>query len=76
MSGEAETFCTELCSRGLEGLCTCVYEEYYMSTHVRAPRCLRAPLIQSQKYLLEPKWWLKALQDTSVGTVLSHLPNR
>jgi len=51
MSGEAETFCTELCSRGLEGLCTCVYEEYNMSPHERAPRCLREPLIQSQKYL-------------------------
>jgi len=56
MSGEAETFCTELCSRGL-GLCTYVYEGYYMSTHVRAPRYLREPLIQSQKYLLEMKWW-------------------
>jgi len=55
MSGEAETFCTELCSYGLEGLCTCVYEEYYISTHVRAPRCRRKPLIQSHKYLLQPK---------------------
>ena len=68
MSGEAETFCTELCSYGLERLCTCVYEGYYMSTHVSAPRCRRKPLIQSQKYLLQPKWWLKAMQDTSDGT--------
>ena len=68
MSGEAETFCTELCSYGLEGLCTCVYAGYYMSTHVRAPRCLRKPLMQSQEYLLKPKWWLKAMQDTSDGT--------
>jgi hypothetical protein len=37
MSGEAHTFCTELCSYGLEGLCTCVYEGYYMFTLVRAP---------------------------------------
>jgi hypothetical protein len=56
MSSDAETFCKELCSCGLEGLCTCVYEGYYMSTHVRAPRCLQEPLMQSQKYLLKPKW--------------------
>jgi hypothetical protein len=62
MACEAERFYTELCSYGLEGLCTCVYEGYYMSTHVRAPRCLRKPLMQSQKYLLKPTWWLKALQ--------------
>jgi len=68
MSGAAETFCTELCCYGLEGLCTCVYEGCYMFTHVRAPRCLRKPLMQSQEYLLQPKWWLKAMQDTSDGT--------
>jgi len=68
MQGEAETFFTELCSRGLEGLCTCVYEGYNMSPHERAPTCLRAPLIQSKKYLSEPKWWLKALQDMSIKT--------
>jgi hypothetical protein len=51
---DAKTFCRELCSYGLEGLCTCVYKEYYTSTHVRAPRYLREPLIQSQKYLLQP----------------------
>ena len=28
MACEAETFCTELCSYGLEGLCTCVYDGY------------------------------------------------
>ena len=60
MACEAERFCTELCSYGL-GLCSCVYEGYYMSTHVRA-RCLRKPLMQSQQYLLKPTWWLKALQ--------------
>jgi len=65
MSGEAHSFCTELCSHGLEGLCTCVSEGYYLFTHVRAPRCLREPLMQSQKYLLKQKLWLKALQDTS-----------
>jgi hypothetical protein len=68
MTCEAKTFCTELCSYGLEGLCACVYEGYYMAAHVRAPRCLREPLMQSQKYLLKLKWWLKALQDTSDGT--------
>ena len=67
MACEAERFCTVLCSYGLEGLCTCVYEGYYMSTHVRA-RCLRKPLMQSQQYLLKPTRWLNALQDTSNGT--------
>jgi len=65
MSGEAKTFCTKLCSYGLEGLCTFVYEGYYMSTHVRAPRFLRKPLMQFQEYLLKPKWWLKVMQGTS-----------
>jgi hypothetical protein len=69
---DPETFCTELCRYGLEGLCVCVYKEYYMSIHVRA-RLLREPLIQSQKYLLKPKWWLKALQthqmEVTVGVV-------
>jgi hypothetical protein len=68
MSRETETFCTELCSYGLEGLCTCVYEGYYMSKLVRARRCLRKPLMLSQEYLLKPTWWLKAKQDTSDGT--------
>jgi len=63
MFGEAESFCTELCNQGLEGLCTCVYEEYNFSPHERAPTCRRAPLIRSQKYLSQPKWWLKTAQD-------------
>jgi len=67
-SGEAHTFCTKLFSYGLEGLWTCVYEGYYMFTHVRTPRCLRHPLMQSQKYLLKPMWLLKALQETPDGT--------
>jgi len=67
-SGEAHTFCTKLFIYGLEELCTCVYEGYYMFMHVRAPRCLREPLMRSQKFLLKPKWWLKALQETSDGT--------
>jgi len=62
MAGEAQTFCTELCNYGL-GLCTGVYEGFNMLLHVRAPRCLREPIMQSQKYLSYPKWWLKAMQE-------------
>jgi len=45
MFGEAQSFCTELCDLGLEGLGTCVYEGYNISPHERAPTCRRAPLL-------------------------------
>ena len=31
MYSDAQTFCIELCKKGLEGLCTCVYGTYHRS---------------------------------------------
>jgi hypothetical protein len=67
MHSDAETFCEELCKFGLEGLCTCVYETYHSFTPENTPRCLHGPFYPSQKYLLEPKWWLKFMEESSVA---------
>jgi len=66
---EAESFCTELCDQGLDGLCTCVYEGHNINRHERAPTCRRAPFYPSQKYLLLPKWQLNYMEDAAVETL-------
>ena len=66
---EAESFCTELCDQGLDGLCTCVYEGHNINRHERAPTCRRAPFYPSQKYLLLPKWPLNHMEDAAVETL-------
>jgi len=51
MYSDAQTFCIELCKKGLEGLSSCVYGHYHTFIPARAPRCLREPFYPSQKYL-------------------------
>ena len=63
MSSDTQTFCIELCKKGLEGLCTCVYENYHTVIPARSPRCLREPYYPTQKYRQKPRWWLKSLED-------------
>jgi len=63
MHSDVQTFCIELCKKGLEGLCTCVYGNCHTVIPERAPRCLREPYYPSQKYLLKPKRWLKSLEE-------------
>ena len=63
MHSDTQTFCIELCKKGLEGLCSCVYGNYHTSIPAKAPRCLREPYYSNQKYLLKSKWWLKSLED-------------
>jgi len=63
MHFDAQTFCIELCSKGLEGLCACMYGDYNTFIPQKAPRCLREPFRPSQKYSLKPKWWLKSLEE-------------
>jgi len=67
MSCQSQSFCTQLCHRGLDGLCTCIYESHNFHPHQRAPRCLREPLLLSQKLLAQPKLWIKAKQDLGGG---------
>ena len=63
MHSDTQTFCIQLCKKGLEGLCSCVYGNYHTGIPAKAPRCLRQPYYPTQKYLLKPKWWLKSLED-------------
>ena len=63
MHYDAQTFCIELCRKGLEGLCSCMYGNYHTFITKKAPRCLREPFRPSQKYSLKPKWWLKSLEE-------------
>jgi hypothetical protein len=63
MSSDTQTFCIELCKRGLEGLCTFVYENYHTVIPARSPRCLREPYYPTQKYRQKPRWWIKSLED-------------
>jgi hypothetical protein len=65
MHSDSETFYTELCKFGLEGLCTCVYGDYHSYIPENTPRCLRGHFYPSQKYLLLPKWWLKSMEESS-----------
>jgi hypothetical protein len=60
---EAESFSSQLCSLGFEGLCACAYEASYQPHHAKAPRCRRGPFYASQKHLLLPKWELKSMED-------------
>ena len=66
---EAESFCTELCDHGIDGLCTCIYDGRNINPQERAPTCRRAPLYNSQKYLLLPKWQLSHMEDVAVETL-------
>jgi len=74
MYSDAQTFCIELCRKGLEGLCTFVYGDYHTFIPEKAPRCLRETFYPSQKYFLKTKWWLKSLEEgkkkISAGVVL------
>jgi len=63
MHSDAQTFCIELCKKGLEGLSSCVYGHYHTFIPKTAPRCLREPFYPSQKYSLKPKWWFKSLEE-------------
>ena len=63
MDSDTQTFCIELCKKGLEGLCSCVYGNYHTGIPGKAPRCLQKPYYPTQKYLLKPRWWLKSLED-------------
>jgi len=63
---ETESFSSQLCRLGFEGLCTCAYEASYLSDHAKAPRCRRGPFYSSQKHLLLPKWELKSMEDYAV----------
>jgi hypothetical protein len=64
MNCAAQTFCLELCKFGLEGLCACVYGNTFIPA--KAPPCHRGPFYPTQKYLLQPKWRLKSMEETSV----------
>jgi len=68
---DAESFATEICSLGYEGLCTCMYLGHNWAPHAKAPKCYRAPFYSSQKYLLLPKSELKSLEDMAVHTLCS-----
>jgi len=57
MHSDAQTFCIELCKKGLEGLCTCVYGTYHTVIPETAPCCLRSPYYPSQNFFQNPKWW-------------------
>ena len=63
MGSDTQTFCIEFCKKGLEGLCTCVYENYHTVIPARSPRCLREPYYPTQKYRQKLRWWLKSLED-------------
>jgi len=63
---QTKSFSSQLCSLGIEGLCTCVYEASYQPPHAKAPRCRRGPFYASQKHLLLPKHELKSMEDYAV----------
>ena len=63
---QTTSFASQLCSRGIQGLCTCVYEAAYQPPHDKAPRCLQRPLYDSQKYILLPPCELKIMEDNAV----------
>jgi len=63
MYSDTQTFCIELCRKGLEGLCTCVYGDNHTFIPDKTPRCLREPFYPWQKYFLKTKWWLKSSEE-------------
>ena len=63
---EGESFSSQLCSLGFEGLCTCAYEASYQPHHAKARKCRRGPFYASQKHLLLPKWELKSMEDYAI----------
>ena len=56
-------FCTELENGALVGLCDGVSEGLARLLQEKAEICFRRPLIQSQRDLFLPKWWIKELQE-------------
>jgi hypothetical protein len=62
-SSDAETFCTELCKFGLEGLCACECDNYHSSIPENTPFCYHAPFYVLQKYLQEPTLWIKTMEE-------------
>jgi hypothetical protein len=63
MYTDAQTFCIELCKKGLEGICSCVYGDYHTYIPAKTPRCFRWPFYPSQKYFQKPRWWVKSLEE-------------
>ena len=63
---QTKSFASQLCSRGIQGLCTCVYDAAYQPPHDKAPRCRRGPFYASQKYIIMATHELKILEDNAV----------
>jgi len=63
---QTKSFASQLCSLGIEGLCTCVYEASYQPPHDKAPRCLRGPFYASQKLIILPTHELKIMEDYAI----------
>jgi hypothetical protein len=71
MYSDVDTFCTELCKLGSEGLCKCIYEEYHTIIPAQSPDCLRGPIYNSQTYREKPRWWLKTIEDMALRNLCS-----
>jgi len=63
---QTKSFASQLCSRGIEGLCTCVYDASYQPPRDKAPRCLRGPFYASQELVIMPTHELKILEDYAI----------
>jgi hypothetical protein len=65
MYSDAETFCIEPCRFGLEGVCSCIYNDFCSHIPAKTPRCLLRPYYPTRKYFELPKWWVKSLEKSS-----------
>jgi hypothetical protein len=62
MHFDAQAFSIVLCSKGLEGLHACLYDDYHLSIPAITPCSRRKPLYPSQKFMLKPRSWVKSLE--------------